>query len=156
MTDVRQGHLKAIALATAAAGVIILAASAAQAASVKEVFENYGLLGTFAIDCSKPASPANSYLVYRSIDAGHVERDTMTGPTKREYVYIADAAAGTGPNEIEVTGTTPDGKPFSYTLHIDGPRHRVVTWTEGGAASIVNGIWKERNNYAMPWETKCQ
>ena len=41
-----------------------LAAGAAQAASVKEVFEKHGLLGTWAWDCSKPASRSNYY--YRS------------------------------------------------------------------------------------------
>ena len=34
----------------------ILVAPAAQAASVKEIFEEYNLLGIWAWDCSKPAS----------------------------------------------------------------------------------------------------
>jgi opacity protein-like surface antigen len=156
MIDVLPGQPKADALAAAAASMIILAASSAQAASVKEVFEKYGLLGTFARDCSQPASTSNGYIVYRAIDAGHVQRDTMTGPTQREYIYIADTAAGMGPNEIEVVGTTTAGKPFSYTLRLDGPRHRVMTWTEGGVVSVVDGIWKEKNNYPMPWVTKCE
>jgi opacity protein-like surface antigen len=155
MTDDRRSPMTTVALAAAAASVI-LAASSAQAASVKEVFEKYTLLGTFAGDCSQPAAPSNGYIVYRAIDAGHIQRDTMRGPNKREYVYIADAATATGPNEIEVVGTTTDGKPFSYTLRIDGPRHRVIAWTEGRVTSIVNGIWNERNNYAMPWVTRCE
>jgi hypothetical protein len=155
MTIVRFGRTRLIALGIAVAVVTILAGTSAQAASVREVFENYGLLGTFAGDCSQPTSSNIGYIIYRAIDAGHVQRDTMTGSDKREYVYIADAASGTGPNQIEVSGTTTDGKPFSYTLRIDGPRHRVMTWTEGGVTSIVDGIWKERK-YTMPWETKCQ
>ena len=148
-------EVKSIALAIAAVASIIPAASSAQAASVKEVFEKYGVLGTFAGDCSQPASSRNGYIMYHPIDAGHVQRDTMVGPTKREYVYIADAATGTAPDQIEVAGTTSDGKPFSYTLRIDGTRHRVMTWTEGGVTSIVDGVWKEKK-YTMPWVTKCQ
>jgi hypothetical protein len=61
--------------------VTILAGTSAQPASVREVFENYGLLGNFAGDCSQPASSNNGYIIYRAIDAGHVQRDTMTAPT---------------------------------------------------------------------------
>jgi len=154
MRGVRGGGLKGIALAVAAATATILAAVSAQAASVKEVFENYGLLGTFAGDCSQPASSGNGYIVYRAIDAGHVQRDTMTGPSKRDYVYIGDAATGTGPNTLDVAGKTTDDKPFSYALRIEGSRHRVMTWTEGGVTSIVDGVWKEKK-YTMPWATKC-
>jgi hypothetical protein len=67
-------------------------ASAAQAASVKEIFEKYGLLGNFAWDCSKPPSPDNWYYVNRLIDADHVQRHLMTGPTTRQWVAVFDKA----------------------------------------------------------------
>jgi hypothetical protein len=54
-------------------------------ASVKEIFENHGLLGTFSVDCTKPVSPLGRYFVYWAIDAGHVQRDVMTGPTARLF-----------------------------------------------------------------------
>lgn len=149
------GFVKSHALAMATAAAAILAVASASAASVKEIFENYGLLGTFAEDCTKAASTDNGYVIYRAIDAAHVQRDTMNSKTNRIYVYIADAASGTGPNEIKVGGTTTDGKPYSYAVRIDGQRHRIMTWTEGGVTSIVDGIWKDGNNYEMPWVTRC-
>jgi hypothetical protein len=38
----------------AAAGAATLAAPPAQAATVKEIFEKYKLIGTFSYDCTKP------------------------------------------------------------------------------------------------------
>jgi hypothetical protein len=38
---------------------LLFAASAAQAATVQELFEKYNLIGTFAIDCSQPVSKSN-------------------------------------------------------------------------------------------------
>jgi opacity protein-like surface antigen len=149
------GFVKSRALAMVAAVAIILATAPASAASVKEVFENYGLLGTFSQDCSKAPSENNGYIVYRAVDAAHVQRDTMNGETSRIFAYIADTASGKGPNEIDVSGTTTAGKPYSYRIRTDGQRHRIMTWTEGGVTSIVDGIWKDRNNYKMPWVTKC-
>jgi len=57
-------------------------ASGAQAVSVKDIFEKYGLLGNFAWDCGKPSNPSNNWqYVNRLIDADRVQRDLMTGPT---------------------------------------------------------------------------
>ena len=132
----------------------LLAGAPGQAATVKEIFQNYGLLGTYSVDCSQPVSEKNSYIVYRAIDDGHVQRDAMTSPTTRVTVHIVDGAMGIAPNEIEAHGTTTQGKPFSYVLRVDGQRERVMTWVEEGR-TITNGIYKERNNYTMPWTNKC-
>src|SRR4051794_17018558 len=98
-------------LTTAVAAVVAFGALAladAQAASVKETFEKYNLLGTFAWDCSKPASGDNRYYLNRAIDDDHVQRDEMSGPTKRESVAMVDNASALGPNEIFLGGKHDD------------------------------------------------
>ena len=49
----------------------------AQAQSIAETLSRWGLLGTWALDCSKPASGSNGYLTYAIRRAGQVshERD---------------------------------------------------------------------------------
>ena len=80
--------------------LLALAASVAgaQAASVKETFESYNLLGTFAWDCGKPASKQNHFFVHRAIDANHVQRDMMDSPTARGFLVIVDKATPSKPN----------------------------------------------------------
>jgi hypothetical protein len=63
-------------------------ASAPTQSSVKAIFEKYNLLGTFAWDCSKPASKDNFYYVHRLLDADHVQRDQMSGPTQRDWLAV--------------------------------------------------------------------
>src|SRR6187431_204849 len=50
---------------------------AAQAQSIAETLSRWGLLGTWALDCSKPASSSNGNLSYATRRAGQVshERD---------------------------------------------------------------------------------
>jgi hypothetical protein len=55
MTAVRWGSMKSVLLEIAAAAMILLIASSTQAATVKDIFEKYDLLGALAADCSKPA-----------------------------------------------------------------------------------------------------
>src|ERR1700680_2439314 len=78
---------------------------AANAASVKEIFEKYGLLGNFAWDCRKPPSlEDNWYYINRLIDAERVQRDFMIGPATRQWVAVFDKASELRQNEIKVSG----------------------------------------------------
>jgi hypothetical protein len=139
--------------AGAGLGLALFAIPGAQAQSARAELEKNGLLGTFSGDCSKPVSESNGYIVYRALDAQRVQRDTMTGPTTRGYVSVAETAKVSAINELTITGTA-DGKPIVYTLRLDGPRHRVMQWSENGVTSIVDGVWTA-NKFTMPWISKC-
>jgi hypothetical protein len=134
--------------------------SAAQAASVKEIFEKYGLLGNFAWDCSRPPSPDNWSYVNRLIDADHVQRDLMTGPTTRQWMAVFDKASELKPNEVMVSGRitgrlegkTVENEPVDGVWRIE--RNRMQQWasTFQGRPLIVNGRLSGRE---VPWSTKC-
>lgn len=139
-------------LLIAAAFLVVAFPAQAQTMSAREMFERLGMLATFSIDCSLPPSDSNGYIVYRAMDGTRVQRDTMTSPTNRMFVSVAETASHSGMNEITVNGTA-DGKRLSYVLRLDGPRHRVMQWFEDGKQSVVDGVW---GTYTMPWVTKCQ
>jgi hypothetical protein len=146
--------MKHIAVCGFAVIVVALAAApAAFASSAKLEFERYGVMGIFAGDCSKPASRTNGYIVYRGLDDGRVQRDTMVDQTTRLYVAIIDFVVISAENEITAGGST-DDKPLSFTIRVDGPRHRIMYWTEDGVTSVVDGIWTAHKQ-PMPWVTKC-
>jgi tetratricopeptide (TPR) repeat protein len=106
--------------------------------SVKTVFEKHNLLGIFAADCSKPASTQNYYYVHRLIDAGHLQRDIMDGPTSRAFVVIIKKAAESKPDEIAVSGTS-DGKPFFSVYRIEPSGMRVLESMVDGKVEIAGG-----------------
>jgi len=87
-----------------ALAVFVFIASGAQADSVKEIFEKFGLLGNFAWDCNKPPSPDNWLYTNRLIDADHVQRDLMTGSATRQWMAVFDKASELKPNELLVSG----------------------------------------------------
>src|ERR1041385_6175469 len=81
----------------------------AQTQSVQQVFEAYELIGTFAWDCGRGPASDNWYFVIRAIDANHVQRDRMVGPTTRDRVFITDRIEPRGPHEVAMTSTS-DGE----------------------------------------------
>jgi hypothetical protein len=85
------------------AALIVCTTPAASAASVSDVFEQYGLLGAFAVDCTRPVSPQNFYTHFRALKGGRVKIELMVGPQQRQYAYVIDRAEVRGPNEVAIS-----------------------------------------------------
>jgi hypothetical protein len=116
----------------------LIPAARAQSGAVKALFEKYNLLGNFAWVCSEPASKDNWYYVNRLVDADHVQRDRMTGPTTRSSVTIIDKATELKPNEIAFSGTN-DGKPGDGVYHVEPSRLMQWEGTIAGERIIGEG-----------------
>ena len=91
-----------------ASGILRAPDAGAQESSVKAIFEKHDLLGMFAFDCSSPASKSNIYFVNRLLDAYHVQRDQMSGPTTRDRVTVIDKAIELTSDEISIGGKRDD------------------------------------------------
>jgi hypothetical protein len=120
--------------------------------SVKTLFEKHNLLGTFAWDCSQPASKQNHYFVHRLLDADRVQRDMMEDRSTRGFVAVIDKAEGSKPNEIAVSGTR-DGKPFSSVYRIEPNRMLVLETTVDGKVQVAGG--RVPNGGEIPWANRC-
>jgi len=152
---------KPITLAAAAA-VLVCATAAVHAASVKDIFQKYNLLGVFAQDCTKPPTvqtPPNGgdqnwWFVNRLIDDNHAQRDFMNSPTERGFVIIIDSATELQPNQIRVTGVRDGTISVDNVWHID--KNRTLTWQGIGdtKGNIANGKYTQTGN-AIPWLTQC-
>jgi hypothetical protein len=136
---------------------VVAAPSAFAQTSVKSVLEKHNLLGTFAMDCSKPASKNNLYFVNRAIDADHVQRDQMSGTTTRDLIIYIDKAAELKPNEIAVSGTR-DGKPTDGVWRIerkgDSMRAQGIEASWDGKKQISGGKWANGGG-EVPWLNRC-
>jgi hypothetical protein len=156
MPAVRLAQTTAVLLGICVA-IAVAAPPASAQSSVKAVFEKNGLLGTFAFDCTKPASKSNSYWVNRAIDDGHVQRDQMSGTTTREWIAIIDKAAEAKPNEIALSGTR-DDKPTEGVWRIerkgDDLRVQIVESSFNGKKLITGGKWLAYGR-DWPWINKC-
>jgi hypothetical protein len=135
------------------AGLVTFATPAAQAASVKDLFEQRGLLGIWSADCTKPASQQNQYIVHRALDAAHVQRDTMVSATERIAVVVLETAAVSAPNELTMAASG-HGARLSISYRFEGKRLRVMQFVrEDGTKFIVDG--RRVGAGEMPWLNKC-
>src|ERR1700751_685461 len=59
---------------------LFLVPSGAGATTAEDVFQKFGLFGTWAADCDKPATPANPRVIITMPSAGLVLEDHNLGP----------------------------------------------------------------------------
>lgn len=136
-----------------AALAFVSAVSAAQAASVREVFEKYDLLGTFAVDCSKPPSEENWYFVHDAIGDDRVQRNMLTGPATRKFQFIYDQGSDLRANEINLRGTR-DGAPLETVWRVARGQQTEIDTTLRGAKVISAGKFLS-NGHDVPRTSKC-
>jgi hypothetical protein len=140
--------------AAAQSGAQGTSSSSLPATSVRAIFEKNNLLGTFAWDCSKqPDRDSNWYFVNRALDADHVQRDFMVGPTTRAWVTIIDQATELGPNEIGWSGIR-DGKRSVGVWRLDGTRVRQWRASAQGKDIISDGKLLASGK-ELPWLNAC-
>jgi hypothetical protein len=135
--------------------LILFTASAAEAASVREVFERYGLLGTFAVDCRRPVSPENHYTIFRALDAGRVQIDLMVGPRQRQYAYVIDRAEARGSNIIAISMANEQQR-LNLVYRVEGKRLRTMESARAAGPTIVAGGVFTANRMPTPWIIKCR
>jgi opacity protein-like surface antigen len=140
-------------VAVAALSLGLLAAPAA-ADSARDVFEQRGLIGTFAVDCKRPVGPMNPYTWFRALGGGRVQIDLMVGPGQRQYAYVIDRAEARGRNEVAISMVNPQLR-LDLVYRVENGRLRTVQSVQRGGSIVVGGGVFTANGRPTPWLTRC-
>ena len=133
---------------------LLLLPGAAGAENTQQAVRDFGLLGSWSPDCSKPVSPQAPRVVYAEQADGSVTRELVEGP-----------AHGTGTPFLGATRVAPDQLEVDYsyrdrTIHLvlemrDGRHRGLTSWIDGGAPLMEDGVVLA-NNRRAPWLEKCK
>jgi hypothetical protein len=131
-----------------------LAANGVQAQSAADTLASYGMLGTWANDCSQPASSTNFYAVYKRSSGGQVTRVYYNDPDKVYNTYIIVDAIRVSDDQVAYRQKGSDGT-VEIVIQVDGKRYHVLS------SRVVNGKvfvkdGKFANGDVSPWQTKCE
>jgi hypothetical protein len=142
-------------LAAAAALALLIAPRGEAAQNLQQVVGEFGLLGSWARDCSKPASPQTPRILYAATSDGGVRRELVEG----------SAPGGTGTAFVAASRLAPDQLEVDYpyqdrTVHLvlemrDGKHRGLRSWIDGGAPIMEDGVVLANNRHA-PWLEKCK
>ena len=134
--------------------------SHADAVSVEELFQQFGLFGTWATDCNKPPTPGNPRVSITMPSAGLVLEDHNVGPDYAVNRYSVLSAERVSANSLSVDvifqpGTeVEERQKLVFSVH-DNTRRTIFNQTDGGAVRVKDGIALARGS-KTPLLRKCE
>jgi hypothetical protein len=132
-------------------------ADAAAAQSVADTLTRWGLIGTWAIDCSKPASSANGHLAYVVRGPGKVVHERDFGE-RRDSNDVQQARTGLGGALDLVVHFPVLNQTRKFTMMMGSDRRiRALANTriDGTEETIKDGKFTA-NGGLTPWQTRCR
>jgi hypothetical protein len=141
---------------------LVLAASAALATgaaaqTVADTLQRWGLIGTWSLDCSKPASSGNGYLSYVARAGGKVAHERNFGD-RSDSNDVQRASTGVGGMLDLVVHFPGLNQTRKYTM-LMGPDRRIRAMNnsriDGTDQSITDGKFIH-NGALTPWQTRCR
>ena len=152
MPDFRRAFRAALVLLPFLGG-----ADVAVAQNTEATVKRWGLLGTWALDCAKPASRDNGYLIYVVRTPGKVSHERNFGDAQ-DVNEVQQARTGRG-GWIELVVNFPVlSQTRKYTLMM-GPDGRTKAMSnslaDGKEPTIKNGKFTANGN-DTPWQVRCR
>ncbi|HEY7229751.1 MAG TPA: hypothetical protein VH558_05210 [Pseudolabrys sp.] len=140
--------------------VLLVLPAIALAASVEEVFQEFGLFGTWARDCSSPATPVNPHVSITIPSAGLVLEDHDLGPDFAVNRYSVLSAVPVSHSNVSVQvifqpGTEVEERQKLVFSVNNNTRRTLFNQSDAGAIRVKDGIAVARGS-KTPLLRKCE
>jgi hypothetical protein len=137
--------------------LVVLFADGARAETVAETLARWGLLGTWATDCSRPPSQANHRLSYVARAGGRAFHERNFGNTRDSREIRAAALRPGGLIEVVADfGTLGGVRKWTMIKDADGRiRTLANSRIDGSDATITDGRLVVGSGAKTAWQTRC-
>ena len=130
----------------------------ASAQSARAVLSDFGLLGTWATDCSRPSNSDNFYTIYAGMSDGRVRRTYYNTPGREKpyNVYIITRAIRLPADQLSYKQERSDANDkIDVVLIKDGNKYKI--WSsvrDDGTVLVENGKFPNSGDES-PWQLRC-
>lgn len=139
--------------------LVLATPAAANAETVGQTLRQFGLLGTWADDCSLPAADNNFHTVYAALPNGTVQRTYYNAPGKIYNQYVLQRVNRISSDQIVYQQKGSAGR-IDVVLMKAGNRYHVLSsQNENGKIYVKEGKFTENTSspgVESPWQTKCR
>jgi hypothetical protein len=147
-------------LAISAVVACLVGFPSANAMSADELFQQFGLFGTWASDCGRPATPSNPRVSITTPSAGLVLEDHNLGPDFSVNRYSVLSAERVSASSISVLvifqpGTEAEERQKLVFSVRDNTRRTMFNEGDGGTVRVKDGIALARGS-RTPLLRKCE
>jgi hypothetical protein len=140
--------------------LVLTASGAASAQAVREVLRDFGMLGTWATDCSRAAASSNFHTVYEAMSTGDVRRIYYEAPDKIYSQVVIKRVSRIAADQLLYEQETQDDLQFVVLVR-SANRYRVLSnHSRAGKVYVQEGKYVKdspaTHGNDTPWQTKCR
>ena len=130
----------------------------AQAQSPRQVLSDFGMLGTWATDCSQPSGKYNFYAIYSGMSNGNVMRTYYNTPDRKkpynQYVLTRAILLPSNLLSYQQEGTVNKDR-IDVVLRRDGNRYQVWSSVRADGTVLVKEGKYPDDGAESPWQERC-
>ncbi len=120
-------------------------ATAAEPLTTADVLRQFGMFGTWAVDCGRPASPQNPYVSDILQDDGSVVEEHHLGPDYAANHYRVLSATRLSATQVALEVMFRPGSEAAQQQKLvmrvrDGRRRTMFNQPEGGSVRVKDGV----------------
>ena len=138
---------------------LILLTSLANAQSSISAVKEFGLFGTWALDCSQPPGPANAYVSFTLTLEGTVELRDSFGPDYDEMVYRVVQAKRVGAFRLAMRQVLMTDERIVLETETLRTRDRIRNWSsrfsDGSGTLVEDGRMSADEGHETAWLARC-
>jgi hypothetical protein len=140
------------------AALLVLLPVVAQAQSATAAMQDFGLLGTWAGECSQDASPTNNHATYLVTAAGGLQLKYQSGADFEESVYDILDAKRVAPDKLSLRQVLMSNERVTLDIVLLKEDDRIRIWSSlfpDGTALVEDGVMTSMTGRETRWMTRC-
>ena len=137
----------------------LLLATCANAQSVTDTLRDFGLLGTWAVECNQLPSPGNEHAIFALTSIGTVQLRNDFGIEYDEMIYRIVAANQVGADKLALRQVLVSDSRIVLDNVMLKNDERVRMWSSRGADGttlVWDGVVPMTNGHETRWTARCQ
>jgi hypothetical protein len=138
---------------------LLLLTTFANAQSAARVTQDFGLVGTWAVECDRSPSPKNEHAVFSVIASDTIQLLNDFGPDYDDMVYVIVNAERLDPNRILLRQVLTTDRRVVLDIVMVRDNDKLRVWSSrstDGTTLVRDGTIALANGHATQWVERCQ
>jgi hypothetical protein len=140
------------------AALLALLPVVARAQSATAAMQDFGLLGTWAGECSQGPSPNNNHATYLVTAAGGLQLKYQSGADFEESVYDILDAKRVAPDKLSLRQVLMSNERVTLDIVLLKEDDKIRIWSSlfpDGTALVEDGVMTSMTGRETRWMTRC-
>jgi hypothetical protein len=138
--------------------LFLLLPSLAHAQAASGAIREFGLLGTWAGECSQAASPANNHATYAAAASGAIQLRYQSGEGYEESIYDIVEAKLIAPDRLSMRQVLAGNDKVTLDIVLMKEKDRIRIWSSAfpdGTPLVEDGVLTTATGRETRWMARC-